>query len=205
MNTTLRYAAGQETPVHDTVFDFSEVGGLLRMAEKCNGSGDCRKLAFSGGVMCPSYQATKEEKDTTRGRANVMRELLTQNVKANPFDHPEIASAMELCLSCKGCTAECPSNVDMATLKAEWQFQYYRTHSVPFRHRFFARINQYNALGSRIPQLSNFFLKNRFTGVWMKKLLGVASERSIPQISRESWWAWWKRPRRPRPSRGRWA
>lgn len=193
MNTTLRYEADRGTPVHDTVFDFSEVGGLLRMAEKCNGSGDCRKKAFSGGVMCPSYQATKEEKDTTRGRANVLREFLTQNTKANPFDHPEIATAMNLCLSCKGCTAECPSNVDMSTLKAEWQYQYYKTHGVPFRHQFFARINRYNTLGSYFPGLSNFFLGNRLTGGWMKQILGVASERSLPQMSSQSWWNWWQR------------
>src|SRR5690606_33768198 len=123
-------------------------GGLLRMAEKCNGSGDCRKLAFSGGVMCPSYQATREEKDTTRGRANVLREMLTQNVKVNPFDHPEIATAMDLCLSCKGCTAECPSNVDMATLKAEFQYQYNKSHGTSFRSRFFSRIDRYNRLGA---------------------------------------------------------
>jgi FAD/FMN-containing dehydrogenase/Fe-S oxidoreductase len=193
MNYTLRYAAGQITPEHNTVFDFSEVGGMLRMAEKCNGSGDCRKLPLSGGVMCPSYQATKEEKDTTRGRANVLRELLTQNTKANPFDHPEIATAMDLCISCKGCTAECPSNVDMSTLKAEWQYQYYQTNGIPFRHRFFARIDRYNALGSRFPKLSNFFIGNAMTGGWMKKLLGVAAERSLPQISPESWWNWWQR------------
>ena len=73
--------------------------------------------------MCPSYRATRDEKDTTRGRANVLREFLTQSTKANPFDHPEIKIAMDLCLSCKGCKSECPSNVDMAAIKAEFLYQ----------------------------------------------------------------------------------
>lgn len=193
MNSTLRYEEGQDTLVHDTVFDFSEVGGLLRMAEKCNGSGDCRKLSFAGGVMCPSYQATKEEKDTTRGRANVLREFLTRNTKENPFDHPEIGQAMDLCISCKGCTAECPSNVDMSTLKAEFQYQYYKSHRVPFRSRFFSQISRINHLGAQLPGLSNFFLSNKWAGGWIKKLLGVAAQRSLPTFSPQSLWKWWKR------------
>lgn len=192
MNTNLRYEAGQQKPEPDTVFDFSEVGGLLRMTEKCNGSGDCRKLAFSGGVMCPSYQATKEEKDTTRGRANVLREFLTQNTKKNPFDHPEIAEAMDLCLSCKGCTSECPSNVDMSTLKAEFQYQYYKSHRIPFRARFFSRINTYNGFGSAFPGLSNFFLQNRLTSRLIKSILGVAPRRSLPTLSKQSLRNWWQ-------------
>lgn len=192
MNSTLRYEEGQETPIHDTVFDFSGVGGILRMAEKCNGSGDCRKLAFAGGVMCPSYQATREEKDTTRGRANVLREFLTRNTKENPFDHPEIATAMDLCISCKGCTSECPSNVDMATLKAEFQYQYYKNHRPSFRSSFFSQINYYNRLAAKFPGLSNFFLSNRLTGGIIKAVLGVAKQRSLPLLNKRSLWNWWQ-------------
>lgn len=192
MNSTLRYEEDQETPVHDTVFDFSEVGGLLRMAEKCNGSGDCRKLPFTGGVMCPSYQATREEKDTTRGRANVLREFLTRNTKENPFDHPEIATAMDLCISCKGCTSECPSNADMSTLKAEFQYQYYKSHRPSFRSRFFGRINYFNRLGASFPALSNFLLSNPLTGGIIKAVLGVAPERALPELAKQSFWNWWQ-------------
>ena len=108
-------------------------GGILRAAEQCNGSGDCRKSHLMGGTMCPSFMATRNERDTTRARANILREVLTRSPKSNPFDSDEIAAVMDLCLSCKGCKSECPSNVDVARLKAEWLQQYYDTRGVPFR------------------------------------------------------------------------
>jgi FAD/FMN-containing dehydrogenase/Fe-S oxidoreductase len=194
MNTSLRYDPDMETPVHNTVFDFSGVGGILRMAEKCNGSGDCRKLPNSGGgTMCPSYQATRYEKDTTRGRANTLREFLTKSNKKNPFDHPEIKEVMDLCLSCKGCTSECPSNVDMATMKAEFLYQYQKANGVPLRSKAFAYINNLNGLGNLVPGLSNFMLSNKYSGGTMKKLLGVASERNLPAIHATSLRQWYKR------------
>ncbi len=95
MNKFLRYEPEMKTPEHQTVFDFSAAGGILRLAEKCNGSGDCRKLPGSGGTMCPSFMATRNERDTTRGRANTLREFLTMDKKENAFDHPEIKEAMD--------------------------------------------------------------------------------------------------------------
>ncbi|MCC5938793.1 MAG: FAD-binding protein [Lunatimonas sp.] len=192
MNTSLRYEPGMETPEHQTMFDFSSVGGILRMAEKCNGSGDCRKLPTTGGgTMCPSFQATRNERDTTRGRANTLREFLTNSTNENPFDHPEIKEVMDLCLSCKGCTSECPSNVDMATMKAEFQHQYYKAHGVPLRAKAFAYINQLNGIGSKIPGISNFFLSNSLSAGLLKKVLGVASDRDLPKISHISLRAWY--------------
>ncbi|GJM35818.1 MAG: oxidoreductase [Saprospiraceae bacterium] len=196
MNSTLRYQPDQETPELETVFDFSATEGILRAAEKCNGSGDCRKLAFTGGVMCPSYQATRNEKDTTRGRANALREFLTMNTKANPFDHPEIYEAMDLCISCKGCTAECPSNVDMSTLKAEFLHQYYKTHGIPLRARAFANIGRLNNLGSLVPGLTNTFLSNRLTSSLLKKVLDVAPERSLPALSPVTLRSWFRKNRK---------
>lgn len=194
MNSSLRYQSDKPTPEHETIFDFSHEGGILRMAEKCNGSGDCRKLPKSGGgTMCPSYQATRNEKDTTRGRANTLREFLTTNTKKNPFDHPEIKEALDLCLSCKGCTSECPSNVDMATMKAEFQYQYYKTNGVPLRAKAFAYINLLNGLGSKIPSISNFFLGNSLTSGLLKKVLRVAPQRHLPAISSVSLKAWYKK------------
>lgn len=193
MNTSLRYEVGMQTPEHDTALDFSQVGGILRMAEKCNGSGDCRKLPSSGGTMCPSYQATRNEKDTTRGRANTLREFLTKDKPSNPFDHAEIKEALDLCLSCKGCTAECPSNVDMASMKAEFLYQYQQTHGVPLRSKAFAHINELNKLGSLIPGLTNFSLSNSLTGGLLKKVLGVAPQRDLPVIAKESFRQWLKR------------
>ena len=119
MDASLRYEPDQPVRQFKTVLRFSEARGILRAAEQCNGSGDCRKSHLMGGTMCPSYMATRNERDTTRARANILREVLTHSTKANPFDSDEIGPVMDLCLSCKGCKAECPSNVDVARLKAE--------------------------------------------------------------------------------------
>ncbi|MEX2593227.1 MAG: FAD-linked oxidase C-terminal domain-containing protein [Anditalea sp.] len=204
MNTSLRYEPDMVAPEIKTMFDFGSTGGILRAAEKCNGSGDCRKLPVSGGTMCPSYMATRNEKDTTRGRANTLREFLTNNTKENPFDHPEIKEVMDLCISCKGCTSECPSNVDMSTLKAEFLHQYQKSNGIPFRSRAFAYINSLNELGSIVPGISNFFLNNKMTGNFLKKMLGVAPERRLPQISKLSLKKWYIRkyaqlPQNPHP------
>ena len=193
MNTSLRYEADVPTKEIKTFFNFSDKGGILRAAEKCNGSGDCRKLPVSGGTMCPSYQATRNEKETTRARANTLREFLTQSDKANPFDHEEIKSVMDLCLSCKGCTSECPSNVDMSTMKAEFLHQYYKTNGTPLRAKAFAYIDSINKLGSIAPQIYNFFLTNPLLSKIAKSVLGVASERSIPTIHKHSLRKWYKK------------
>ena len=192
MTSFLRYEPDMVTPEFDTTMDFGHVGGILRAAEKCNGSGDCRKLPVSGGTMCPSYMATKNEKDTTRGRANTLREFLTKNNQPNPFDHPEIKEVMDLCLSCKGCTSECPSNVDMASLKAEFLHQYHKTHGVPLRSKAFAYINNLNELGSLVPGLTNFLMTNKSTGSMMKKFLGVAEQRNLPTIAKVNLRKWYK-------------
>ena len=193
MNTSLRYEPDMVTPEYDTIFDFSDTGGILRAAEKCNGSGDCRKLPESGGTMCPSYQATRNEKDTTRGRANTLREFLTRGSHENPFTHPEIKEVMDLCISCKGCKAECPSNVDMATLKAEFLYQYQKVNGIPLRSRAFSYINSLNSLGSRMPGVANFFLKNKVTAGLLKSILKVAPQRDLPTIHKVSLRKWYKR------------
>ncbi|MDN3667832.1 FAD-linked oxidase C-terminal domain-containing protein [Echinicola jeungdonensis] len=193
MTSSLRYKPDMVTPEYETAMDFSHVGGILRAAEKCNGSGDCRKLPVSGGTMCPSYMATRDEKDTTRGRANTLREFLTNSPKSNPFDHPEIKEVMDLCLSCKGCTSECPSNVDMASLKAEFQYQYHKSNGVPLRSKAFAYINSLNELGSMTPGLTNFLMENKSTSSLMKKVLGVAEKRNLPPIAKVSLRKWYKK------------
>ena len=117
MNEDLRYEVDREEPVLDTQFPFSEEGGFLRAVEKCNGSGDCRRLPHTGALMCPSYMASRDEWDSTRGRANVLRSVLTEQ-SIEGFKAPELAEAMQHCVGCKGCTKECPSGVDMAAMKA---------------------------------------------------------------------------------------
>ena len=193
MNTSLRYQSGQETPDFDTILDFSSAGGMLRMAEKCNGSGDCRKLPLSGGTLCPSYQASRDEKNTTRARANTLRRFLTQNTAPNPFDHKEIREVLDLCLSCKACISECPSNVDMASLKAEFLHQYYTTNGVPLRAWFFANNNEMNQLGSIFPGLTNLILSSKWTSNLLKKSLQIAPKRSLPLLPKQSLRKWYKK------------
>ena len=199
MNESLRYAPEQETPQFDTVFDFSETDGILRAAEKCNGSGDCRKLTLSGGTMCPSYRATRSESETTRARANTLREMLTQNNKDNAFNHPELYEVMDLCLSCKGCTAECPSNVDMATLKAEFLHQYYKSNGVPIRARAIANIGKLNSLGAIVPGITNHFLSNKLSSTILKKTLGIAPKRSLPTLHKTTLRKWFNK-KCPKPT-----
>ncbi len=194
MDTSLRYEPEMETKEPDTVFDFSKEGGILRAAEKCNGSGDCRRLSLSGGTMCPSYRATRNEKDTTRARANALREFLTRNAKdENPFAHPELKEVMDLCISCKGCTSECPSNVDMATMKAEFLYHYQKKHGVPLRSRAVANIASLNKMGMIAPGVVNFFLGNKLSGGILKNILRVASERSFPKLNNISLFKWFQK------------
>ena len=151
MDASLRYEVDRAEPEIKTQFDFSDSQGILRASEKCNGSGDCRKSIEAGGTMCPSYRATKNEKDTTRARANALREFLTSSKKSNKFNQKELKQVFDLCLSCKACASECPSNVDVATLKAEFLYQYYKDNKPKFRDKLFAFNSDYNTLGSIFP------------------------------------------------------
>ena len=184
MDTSLRYVPDRKEPEIETIMDFSDAEGVLKLAEKCNGSGDCRKSVEAGGTMCPSYRATRDEKDTTRARANALREFLTNSDRENRFDHPELKEVLDLCISCKGCKSECPSNVDMAALKVEFQFQYYKSNKPSLRDRTFAGITKQNAMASKVPGLSRFVMQNKFTSRIAKELLGVAVERELPAIGK---------------------
>jgi FAD/FMN-containing dehydrogenase/Fe-S oxidoreductase len=195
MNTMLRYTPGQQTPPLKTIFRFNNQN-ILQHAEQCNGSGDCRKTELSGGTMCPSFMATRNEKDTTRARANILREFLTNSTKINRFDHPEIKEVMDLCLSCKGCKSECPSNVDVAKLKAEFQQHYYDANGVPFRSKLIANFTGSSSLGSIVPGLYNFAVTNRVVAKLVKKISGFAIERSMPTLEKTTLRSWYKKNRR---------
>lgn len=191
MSTFLRYEPEQQTPEIKTIFRFHQQN-ILQHAEQCNGSGDCRKSHLSGGTMCPSYMATKNERDTTRARANILREFLTHSTKINRFDHEEIYNILSLCLSCKGCKSECPSNVDMAKLKAEFLQHYYDANGVPFRSKMVANFATSAKLGSIFPSVYNFFMTNSFTSSIIKKSVGFAVKRSIPTLSKTTLHQWFK-------------
>ena len=192
MDTMLRYTPDQSTPVFNTFFRFHDQD-VLQHAEQCNGSGDCRKSHLSGGTMCPSYMATRNEQDTTRARANILREFLTRSTKTNRFDHKEIYEVMDLCLSCKGCKSECPSNVDVAKLKAEFLQHYYDEHGVPMRSKLIANFTASSRLGSLVPSLYNAMVKGKLTGKWIKQFSGFAVERSMPTLHSTTLRAWHKK------------
>jgi FAD/FMN-containing dehydrogenase/Fe-S oxidoreductase len=190
MDTFLRFERDQETRQFETILDFSDNRGILRATEQCNGSGDCRKTHLSGGTMCPSYMATRNEKDTTRARANILREMMTHSSKANPFAHEEIKEVMDLCLSCKGCKSECPSNVDIGKLKQEWQYQYYKEKGVPFRARVIGNFALGMKLASWTPWIYNFVFNSKAIGGWAKGFIGFARQRSMPHLSKVTWKKW---------------
>lgn len=199
MDEFLRYKTEHHLKPVATVFGFKQQESILRLAEKCSGSGDCRKTYLSGGTMCPSFMATRQEKDTTRARANVLRDFLTNSPKENRFDHEEIRDVMDLCLSCKGCKSECPSGVDVAKMKAEFTQHYYDANGTPFRARLIGNITRLNAMASLLPSVYNFMLANPFTSGLAKRMMGFAQQRSIPRLHKHtlrSWFRKWKSQQR---------
>ncbi len=198
MDKSLRYEVDRVEPEIETISDFSDSQGILRATEKCNGSGDCRKPVSAGGTMCPSYRATKDEKDTTRARANALREFLTNSDQVNKFNHKELKEVFDLCLSCKACASECPSNVDIAALKAEFLHQYYKENGIDFRSKLFADNVKWNKLGSITPTLTNAILSTPMA----KKIMGIAPKRSIPKLANKSFFKWYKKNKKKFKNKG---
>ena len=188
MDENLRVEAGREEPDVQTIQDFSDSLGILRLAEKCNGSGDCRKLPSAGGTLCPSYRATRNEKDTTRARANALREYLTNSEKDNKFNHKELYEVFELCVSCKACASECPSNVDVAALKAEFLYQYQKANGFSIRNKIFANNAKLNQWGSLFPSFTNFIVNLPL----VKKSMGVAPRREVPLLAKTTFRKWYQ-------------
>ncbi len=186
MDENLRMEAGRLEPNIQTIQDFSDSMGILRLAEKCNGSGDCRKLPSAGGTLCPSYRATRNEKDTTRARANALRQYLTNSDKANKFDQEELYQVFDLCISCKACASECPSNVDVAALKSEFLYQYQKANGFSNRNKTFAYNAKLNNLGSLTPKLTNWIANLSF----VKKKMGIAPQRVVPHLAPKTFRKW---------------
>jgi FAD/FMN-containing dehydrogenase/Fe-S oxidoreductase len=194
MDTSLRILSDGPEPHHDTVFRFADTGGVVRAAEKCTGVGQCRKLAAMGGTMCPSYMATRDERHTTRARANVLRQTLSATrAAADPWGDPRIADVMDLCLSCKACKSECPSNVDMARLKAEWQQHVHDVRGVPLRTRLVAGSAGALRRASLVPWAYNFAVSAPGVSRVVKRLLGFAAGRSLPPVHSTTLSAWLER------------
>ncbi len=191
MDTNLRYGPDTPDPQYETIFDFSESKGVLRAAENCNGSGDCRKGHLAGGTMCPSYMATRNEKETTRARANILRHALIHPIDPkHPFNNEEIKDVLDLCLSCKGCKSECPSNVDMAKLKAEFLQHYYDSNGVPLRARMIANFALSSRLVSIAPWAWNFLFGTPAIRKVINTLVGFHPDRTIPKLHRSTLTKW---------------
>jgi FAD/FMN-containing dehydrogenase/Fe-S oxidoreductase len=189
MTDNLRYAPPYNPIEPATVFDYSRQEGFLRSIELCNGNGACRKLR--GGTMCPSYRATRDEKDTTRGRANALRLALAgQQPLAN---NREVYDVLDLCLMCKGCKAECPSNVDVAKHKAEFLQIYYQNRSRPLSHRLMAGVHRLNRLGAPLAPLINFLQSRRSLRWLLETVTGIDRRRSLPLLHRRHFRRWFAR------------
>ena len=204
MDTHLRHEPGHATPEYSTLFDFSKVAGVVRAAEKCNGFGDCRKSHLAGGTMCPSYMATREEKHTTRARANILRHTLNHPIDPkHPFDSEEIQEVMDLCLSCKACKSECPSSVDVARLKAEFLQHYYDSHGVPLRAAIVAGFAEGARIASIFPKLYNALFQTSWVRRLFNSAIGFHPDRTLPKINRRMFRQWFKERRPLLPLRSR--
>jgi Fe-S oxidoreductase len=171
-----------------TMLDFSAQGGFAASVEMCNGVGVCRKKLE--GTMCPSYMATRDEEHSTRGRANALRAVLSGRMAATEFHGKRLYEVMDLCLECKGCKAECPSNVDMAKLKYEFLHHYYKANGLPLRNRLFGHIERLNRLMSRVPTLANWMTSVPFNRWLMEKVAGVDRRRPLPALADETFTDW---------------
>ena len=186
MDADLRYSKNQKPFTWNTFLNFGENENMLQAAERCNGSSDCRNPAESGAAMCPSYQATKDELDSTRARANVLREVLTNpRNPAYPLDSEEVKDVLDLCISCKACKRECPSSVDMAALKAEAMYQYQLRHGVSKRSKFFGEFHKSAAKAAAFASIVNPIMGIKPVDAFIKKHFSIAPGRSIPPFSRK--------------------
>ncbi len=191
IETNLRFSPSYIKPEVETVFKFRKEESFGDATELCNGAGVCRKLSESGGTMCPSYMATKEEKDSTRGRANVFRQVFSG---ANPkaFESEELKEALDLCLSCKACKSECPANVDMAKMKAEFMHGFHRRKGTTRSERFFVNATSGYKLASKFPSISNAFINTKIVKKLLESRFGVDSRRDLPSFAKQTFRAWFK-------------
>lgn len=198
MNKFLRIDYRTQLPEVNTYFDYTRDNGFHHSIERCNGAGDCRKPNIFAGVMCPSYRATLNEIDSTRARANVLREMLINSNKGNPFDSKEIKEVMELCLSCKACKSECPSGVDITKYKAEFLQHYYDANGTPLSSILVGYLPKIYEILSLFPKTSNWILENKLFKFTTYKILKFNKKRNLPKLSIQTLTKWYKKEYKPR-------
>jgi FAD/FMN-containing dehydrogenase/Fe-S oxidoreductase len=194
MTENLRYGPGYHPVEPATVFDYDKQGGFVRAVELCNGNGACRKLA--GGTMCPSFRATRDEKDSTRARANALRLAMSGPQPTRELRGRWVYDVLDLCLMCKACKSECPANVDMAKLKAEFLEHYYEGRVRPLGQHLMANIHLLNRLGAPAAPLVNWLQTRRPLRWLLEKAAGIDRRRSLPPLHADHLRRWFgKRPR----------
>lgn len=174
-----------------TTLEFAAQGGFARAVEMCSGMGECRKKL--DGTMCPSYMGTLDEEHSTRGRANALRNAIAGRAPQQEFTGKRLYEVMDLCLECKACKAECPSNVDMAKLKYEFLDHYHRANGLPLRNRVFGSIETLNRIGSKLAPLSNWVAHSSLNRWLMEVVAGIDRRRPLPQFARETFEDWFRR------------
>jgi Fe-S oxidoreductase len=189
MRENLRYGPAYQSLEPQTELDFSDEGGFSHLVELCNGCGTCRTTGTD--TMCPTYRASTDEMQTTRGRANMLRaaisgELPEEELYSEHFQE----EVLDLCVGCKGCASDCPTGVDLAKLKAEVKHQYHEREGVSLRERLFGNVDAVSALGSGLAPLSNWAQSLPGADYIGEQLLGVAPERDLPTFRRESLEDW---------------
>ena len=176
-----RYKPGYQAQPIETALDWSAWGGFAPAVEMCNNNGHCRK--FDAGTMCPSYRATGDEQHLTRGRANTLRLAISGQLGADALVSDAMRETMELCVGCKGCRRECPTGVDMARMKIEFQHQYGKRHGLSLRQKLIAYLPRYASAASKLAPLLN--LRDTIPGAaWLtEKLFGLSARRRLPRWS----------------------
>ncbi len=193
MDKSLRYEPGVDTLSLNSYFDYKMEQGMARAIEKCNGSADCRKSEIIGGTMCPSFMATRDEIHSTRGRANVLRELITKKGDVHWADQHEVMESLDLCLSCKACKSECPSGVDMAKLKADFLQNHYDANPTPVRSLLIANFPRYMELAMKLQPLTGWAFRSKLISPLIKYFAGFNTKRPMPSISKYSLNSWYKK------------
>jgi FAD/FMN-containing dehydrogenase/Fe-S oxidoreductase len=177
----------------ETYFDFSKDGGIAEHVEMCNGQGACRQVF--GGTMCPSFMATRDEENTTRGRANALRNVFSGVVPQEELTGERLHEVLEMCLACKGCKIECPSSVDMAKLKYEVLGHYHKKHGYSLRDRLFAKVYKLNPIGNRLAPVLNLAMMLPGRGI-AQSLIGIHPKRTMPKFATQTFSSWFKKHQR---------
>jgi len=175
-----------------TVFKFKKELGFVESTEMCNGAGVCRKLSVSGGTMCPSYMATRDEKDSTRGRANIFRKVF-EGENPEGFKSKELKEALSLCLSCKACKTECPANVDMARMKSEFDHGRHLVEGLSLAERFYGDAGKVYPLAQRFAPIVNVINRTSLMKSVLESAIGLHKKRTLPDFERVSFKQWWNK------------